>query len=157
MVAGTTLATEHLKSVDVPLGLVPDGALTDSQAAIGRVLAAGRSRGAILTASDLVGQGLVAGEPGLDLVSFRVADPAVVELLSVGDRITVIGSSPEGAVKPLADHVRIAALHEQIGEAGFGGTTSQGALIIVAAPPQTAQELAAAATQYTLGVVLDGS
>lgn len=156
--AGTALGPEQLKAVDVPLSLVPEGALTDSQAALGRILAVPRTRGAILTTSDFVGRDLLTGGDGLDLVSFRVADSGVVALLSVGDVISVIGSTSEGVTKPIASRVRIAALHEQVSSGALGGSaTSQGALVVVAAPPSTAQELAAASAQYALSVVLDGS
>lgn len=155
---GTTLTTEHLKTVDVPLDLVPAGALTAGQDAVGRVLAAPRTQGSILTDTDLVGRGLLAGEAGLDLVPFRVADSGVAALLSVGDLISVIGSSSEGATTVVANRVRIAALHQQVVAGALGGSAaSEGALVVVAAPTQTAQQLAAASSQFALSVVLESS
>lgn len=154
---GTTLAPDHVRTVDVPLDLVPEGALTGNQAALGRTLATSRTRGSILTDSDLVGRGLLAGEQGLDLVPFRVADSGVAALLSVGDLISVIGSSSDGATKTVASEVRIVALHQPVSAGALGGSSpSEGALIIVAAPEHTAQELASASSQYALSVVLDG-
>ncbi|WP_229054931.1 SAF domain-containing protein [Aeromicrobium sp. Leaf350] len=100
--AGTVLTAEHLDTVDLPRAAVPDGALTVVSAAVGRPLAGPVRAGEVVTdrrvvdARDLVGFGV--DDPAL--VTVRVADPAVVGGLRVGDRVDVVAIDPAGELSP---------------------------------------------------------
>ncbi|MFT8394991.1 SAF domain-containing protein [Propionibacterium sp.] len=156
--AGTTLAADDFKTVEVPLNVIPGGALAHTGQVLDHVLAAPRPQGSILTQSDLVGQGLLAGESGMVLAPFRIADPGVAALLRVGDVISVIGSTPDGETKTIASKVRVAALRQLPEASVLGGSgTSDGALVIAAASQTTAKELVAASSHYVFSIIMETS
>lgn len=106
---GEPLARTDLRLVAVPASLIPDDALIDPGAAVGQQVSTTRSSGTILTLHDLQG--------GRDLVAAgRVALPVLlqdspaVSLLRVGDRIDLIGTTPEGGAAVIAPGVRVVAL-----------------------------------------------
>lgn len=149
--AGTQLAAADLQLVQLPLTAIPEKALTEVSAALGRTLTGSLTRGSVLTAVSTLSATESGAGPGEQLVPFRVPDAAAVSLLQVGDRITVVGASVDGSAIDVATNVRVAALPVAAGGA-WGGES--GALVVVAADPQTAARLAAAASQMRLAIVL---
>jgi len=89
-------------------------------------------------------------------VPFRIEDKGVAGVLGVGNQISVVGANPGADTRVIASRVRIAALPSP-GSSGAldDSSSSSGALVIVAADSRTARELAAAASEYTLSVVLE--
>ncbi len=153
--AGTTIDADDITTIQVPGELAVEGTLSGPAEAIGQVVVTPRPAGAILTTSDFLGKDLVSGSDGLSLVPFRIADPGVVGVLRVGDEISVVAASSGGGSETIATAVRIAALPVSGSSSSLGGDSSgDGALVIVAAEPDTAEALAAASAQYTLSVVL---
>ncbi|MFT4298732.1 MAG: SAF domain-containing protein [Aeromicrobium sp.] len=112
--AGATLATEDLRVIEVPVDSAPDGALQQIKGAVGRALAGPVRAGEIVTdrrifdAQNLSGYGIE--DPALATV--RVADPAALSGLRVGDRVDVITADPQGEAAPvmLAQDVAVAAV-----------------------------------------------
>ncbi|MDI9629123.1 MAG: SAF domain-containing protein [Acidobacteriota bacterium] len=152
LAAGTLLTETDLRTVEIPLAYLPEGALVDSAEAIGRTLTGALTAGSVLTsASTLSGRNGGAG-PNERLVPFRVPDSTTAALLQVGDRITVVGATVDGTAIDLASGVRVAALPAAGGNGSLGGES--GAVVVVAADPQTAATLAAASTQMRMAIVL---
>lgn len=150
--AGMQLADADLRVVAMPLTMVPDQAIGDPSEAVGRTLTGTLTSGSVLTrASTLSGRDASDGA-NEQLVPFRVPDAATVALLHVGDRISVVGATVDGAAIDLATDVRIAALPTPASGGSFGGES--GALIVVAADPATASRLAAASGQMRMAIIL---
>lgn len=151
---GAVLASADLTIANLPDEAVPDGAFTDIAELLGRPLCVGLSRGTPITTTALTADAWVDHDAGEVLVPFRVRDPDVAALLRVGDKVTIVTSTPEGVVQTIAEHVRVAQLPLPTGGGLLNGGTSSGALIVVAAPRELASQLAAASDQW-LGVVIE--
>lgn len=154
LAAGASPGAQDLSVQQIPLDYLPQNALSSPDQAIGKLLAAPQSQGSILTTDDFVNTELIDQADGQNLVPFRVSDTGVAGMLSVGMRISVVGTGSDGQSVTLAQRVRIAALPENNSTGAFGGSSS-GALIVVAAPSQIAKDLAAASTRYALSIVLE--
>lgn len=152
LAAGTQLASADVRVVAMPVAFVPDLALGDPAEAVGRTLTSALTTGSVLTGASTLSGRDPAGGSDERLVPFRVPDAAIVALLQVGDRISVVGATVDGAAIDLAVDVRVAALPAPGGSGSFGGES--GALIVVAADPATASRLAAASGHLRMTVVL---
>uniref|UniRef100_UPI001FB5D5FC RcpC/CpaB family pilus assembly protein n=1 Tax=Streptomyces sp. YIM 98790 TaxID=2689077 RepID=UPI001FB5D5FC len=99
------------------------------------------------------------GTPGgLVAAPVRIADPGVARLLSPGDRVDVLatrpplpGEDPAPAARRVAHRVEVAEVPGDV-ETGAPGDAGRGALVVLAVPPATAAELAAAAADSRLAV-----
>jgi hypothetical protein len=153
--AGTVLGAEHLETVPVPDDLHPDQAISDVDQAIGNTLAIGQPAGAILTSSVFVGSGLANHDAGEVLVPFRVGDAGIVDLLRVGDELTIVAATAEGDVITLATDVRVAVLPTKSdgGVLSSAGSAS-GALIVGATTPAKAQTLALG-SDFGVGIIIE--
>ncbi len=148
---GHQLSAADLHVVAVPVGLVPDEAITDPDQAVGRTLTGALTRGQFLTAPDLVRP--KSRPDGLVTTPVRLADAEVVALLQVGDEIDVLAADPRtGTSTVIAQGARISAIpaSESGGMLG-GGSASQ--LVLVEVSPEVAAALAAAAVNGPLSVV----
>jgi len=87
------------------------------------------------------------------LVPLRVHDAGIALLLRVGDRLTVVTSTPEGEAVTIAEHVRVAQLPSQ-DDGVLSNSGSSGTLIVVAVPKSTAVQLAAVGDRW-LGVIIE--
>jgi Flp pilus assembly protein CpaB len=148
---GTPLTADDLTTVAVPEGLVPRGALTDVQAAVGRAVAGPVRGGEALTDVRLLGSGLLQGK-GLVAAPIRLADPATAALLHAGDRVDVL-AAPTGGTDPTATALIIAS-GVQVLAVPATDDTGEGALVVVAATPAVAARLAAAAVGARLSVTV---
>lgn len=152
--AGAVLTSADLLVVTAPPSLQPDGCYTNTDALVGRPLSVGLTRGTPLTTAALSTGTLTDRALGEMLVPFRVHDPGVVALLQVGDRLTIVATTPEGTVVTVAQHVRVAQLPAVTDGGAWGSSGMSGALIVVAATSTVAQELAAA-SDHQLGVIIE--
>lgn len=147
--AGAEVGPGDLTTVALPRAVVPAGALRSAAEVTGRVLAGPVRAGEALTDVRLLGAGLV---PGADRVAVpvRVAEPALPLLVAAGDRVDVLATpvdAPAAAARAVLTDVTVLAVP--------GVTESaDGALIVVAAAPGAAAELAAAAVSSRLSVVV---
>lgn len=146
--AGTVLTIDDLETIAVPEQMLPHGWRDDPEALVGSTTTGPMTRGSILTTA-VTRVGPDPGD-GRVVVPFRVADASVVQLISVGDHITVVGGATDGSVVELASQVEVTAL--PAGDESWGA--SSGALVAVACDPASAARLAAAAGQLNLGIVL---
>ncbi|HEX8002054.1 MAG TPA: Flp pilus assembly protein CpaB [Mycobacteriales bacterium] len=153
---GVALAIEDLRPVSLPLTAVPEGALRPGAAVLGRVVAGPVRRGEPLTDVRLVGPSLLAAVPGAVAVPVRFADPGAVAVLRPGDRVDVLATPASARDAPHPGPARVVAANVVVlavtaaGEAGLG----DGALVVVACPPDVARALAAAAATERLSPAL---
>ncbi|HSI92190.1 MAG TPA: SAF domain-containing protein [Jiangellaceae bacterium] len=150
---GATLTDADLATADVLPETVPDGALPDVSAGLGRLLAGPVRAGEPITDVRLTGPSLVDGW-GDDLVAVpvRIADPGVVTMVRPGDRIDLIAASMDGHTEAgvLAAQVPLLAVPAP----ADGGLLADGALLVVAVPIEQAAALAQAAVTSRLSVAL---
>lgn len=157
LAGGATLTPEDLTTVDLPQGAVPAGAVAAAGDVEGRTLAAPVRRGEPLTDVRLLAPGILAGYPGTVAAPVRVADPAAVRLLSVGDRIDLVAVSPEGgAATVVADSVPVVAVPGRPAAGSAEDGLVGGALVVVAVPEDRALALAEASVRAVISVVLNG-
>ena len=70
------------------------------------------TRGEVLTRVSTLARGLLRGYPGTTAVPLRITDAATVDLLRVGDRISLVVADPDGRRTPtrLVDDVPVVAI-----------------------------------------------
>ncbi|PRX50049.1 Flp pilus assembly protein CpaB [Prauserella shujinwangii] len=147
---GTTLGPSDVRVVQVPESVRPAGVLTGPAAAQGRVLAGLARAGEPITDVRLVGARST--PPGTATVPVRLADPGVTGLLRPGTRVDVVALGDSGrADGVLAIGATVLAV---LGEQARDGPGGEGPLVLVAAPQETASELAAATLGREVTVTL---
>ena len=148
---GTVLSADDLVTVELPEQLAPPAALSDPDAAVGRLVAGPVRTGEALTDVRLLGAGLL--PPGPEVAApVRVAEPATAALVRAGDVVDVLSASPEGGASAttVVSAVRVLSVPLVADDAG------EGALLVVAAGRAAAARLAAAAVTGRLSVVVHG-
>lgn len=144
--AGQRLTSDDVSMVRWPADLAPDG-VTGSFA--GDVLAAPVRRGEAITDLRFIGSDLARAHPELTVLPLRLPDPAVVELLRVGDRLDLSAVDPEsGGAAELATDVLVLAIPPP-GDTDSGLT---GRLIVAGIPPGHAGSVSAAALREFISV-----
>lgn len=150
--SGRVLTRTDLEQVQVSPDAAPRAAL-DRGEAVGRTLAAPMAAGEVITDVRVVTRGLLAGYPGHAAVPLRVTDGAVVPMLRVGDRVTVVAVDPDGRSEPvpLVDDAPVVALPRSDGAGLDAG--QPGRLVVVAVPHHRAVEVASSAAARYLSVL----
>jgi len=152
--AGAVLQSTDLIVVEAPPGLVPSGAFASPDELVGRPLSVGLTQGTAVTTAALTDDALVDHEAAEVLVPIRVHDADVATLLRVGDRLTIVSTTPEGVVATVAEHIRVAQLPRSASGGLLSGGSTTGALIVVAVPQVIAARVAASSDQW-LGVIIE--
>lgn len=146
---GVRLADADLAVVAMPRSLAPQGILTSSRTALGRSVASRVRRGEPLTDVRLLGSGLVQ-DRGTVAAPVRLADPATAALLHAGDRVDVLGTPTDArgdaTATTIAEDLRVLAVP--------ASDDTEGALVVLAAPPDVAARLAGAAVSRRLSVTV---
>ena len=162
--AGATLGESDVIRVRVPPGSVTEGFFREREQAMGRQLAGPLRKGQLLTDTQLVGPGLLAGTPvGSAAVPLRMADPSSIRLVSPGQLVNVVltGNGGFEETRPpevLAKGVPVLWTSAQGGDGGqWLGTPEADGLMVVAAGTEQAARLAGASTRGKLFFVLVGS
>ncbi len=147
---GVRLQASDLVAVAVPRSLAPQGILTSQAQVVGRAVAGRVRRGETLTDVRLLGAGLV-GETGMVAAPVRLADPATAGLLHAGDRVDVLATPSEGAASAttVAEDLEVLAVPAT--------DDTDGALVVLSAPPAVAARLAGAAVASRLSITVLGS
>lgn len=144
--AGIVLAGDDLTEVAFSPDAVPDDV---AAAPVGRVLAAPLRRGEAVTDVRLVGPGLAEGYPGVTAVPVRLPDPAMVDLLRVGDRVDLLATDPQGGgAGVVATDVPVLAIPRA--SPGAEGSGLSGRLVVVGADETEVTRIADAAVRYFL-------
>ncbi|XAS66360.1 RcpC/CpaB family pilus assembly protein [Micrococcaceae bacterium Sec5.7] len=161
--AGTALTGADVVSLRIPPGVVPDGSFTDGAAVQGKQLAAPLRKGQLLSETQLLGPGLLAGtSPGSAAVPLRMADPSSIQLVSPGQLVNVVMTrgnayDQKSPSEILASGVPVLWTSSQGGKTGqWLGAGETDGLLVVAATPEQAIRLAGASTQGKLFFVLVG-
>ena len=162
--AGETLGPEDATLLSVPRDLVPEGSYGSNDSPRGRQLAVALRKGQLLSDSQLLGPGLLAGSPpGTAAVPLRMADPASIQLLSPGQLVNVVMTTADSFDQTAASHVLAAAV-PVLWTSGHGSEAGQWlaageaeGLMVVAADADQARRLAGASTQGKLFFVLVGA
>ena len=141
------LTRRAFPSEDVPAGVVTAGQ------AVGRLTVGPVRAGEPLTDARLLGASLLRGYPGAVAIPVRLGDPGAAALLRVGDRVDLLAADPQGRspARLVTSQAPVLALPH----VAAGGTDLvSGALVVVAVPPETARDLAAAAVTSFLSVTI---
>lgn len=156
---GGVLVENDVVRRELPVGVVPVGAMTDVAALTGRVLASAARAGEPITDVRLTGPELVALQaPNGDTatVPVRLSDPDVAELLRPGSKVDVVSVGERNAEPTvLAEQATVVTvLDEQRSTFGRAGRSQQGRLVVVVLPRQAATRVAAASLSQPLTVTL---
>ena len=150
---GVALTAPDLRVARLPHSAVPNGALHEAGDALGRAPAGPVRAGEALTDVRLLGPALLraAGGAGAVAAPVRIADPGTVALLRAGDRVDVVAAGGAGAdpVPVVATDVPVVGVPPARGDGA-----AEGALVILAAPPDVAARLVAAAATSRLSLTV---
>lgn len=151
---GAAVAAGDVTVTRLPEAAVPDGALDDPAAVIGKTLLGPVPEGSVLTALDVVSKS--ATRPGYVTAPLRLADAEVAALVRAGDRVDVLAAAPEGEAAALvARTVRVLTVPVPVDRSALGSSSgSEGALLLVEVSPEVAARLAQAAVSASLSIVL---
>lgn len=152
MTSGALVATDDLVQRRFSPASVPDDRLTSPAQVVGRVLARPVSRGAVLSAHDVIGDRWLEGRPGTTAVPVRVTDAAVVPLLHVGDRVDLLAADPQGRhpAELLATDATVLAVPRRGAQADGA---LPGRLVVLGVPSATADSVAAETTRRYVTVL----
>ncbi|NIK56844.1 SAF domain-containing protein [Kribbella shirazensis] len=147
LTGGAAPARDDLRTIELPPGSVPDGALRPGSELTTRVLSGPVRSGEPLTDARFLAPPAVPS--GALAYPVRIDDPDITSLLRVGDHLNLYAASSTtaDAAGLLARAVPVLALPEP-----RSGTS--GALIVVAATPEVASRLAQASTNSRITVAL---
>jgi Flp pilus assembly protein CpaB len=166
---GHRLTADDVREVAMPRDLVPSGALKPGSDWSRRMLRAPVRAGAPLTDANLLGSDLLDGrDQHLVAAPVRLADPGVLALVDVGDRVDVLAAPAdvEHAGEPahfVVRGARVVALPRRAVDDGLDGLGLGGAggpevvgegLVVLAVAPHVAAELARSAVTSRLSLVL---
>ncbi|GEC97936.1 hypothetical protein KVA01_00910 [Kocuria varians] len=149
--AGHALTAEDVTVSQFPVALAPAAAFSSPQDAIGQRTTVALTQGQAVTSSTVLGPGLLTGQPtGTTAASVRVADPAVLRHIRPGDLVDVVHHTDQassGAGKTVARSVTVlwAATSDPGGGSSIlssGGSEDDAGLVVLAAPRDTATDLA---------------
>ncbi|MGK7222801.1 Flp pilus assembly protein CpaB [Kocuria flava] len=161
--AGSPVTAEDLAVAAYPRALAPEGAAADPAELAGRTLAGAVVPGQPLTATAVVGPGLLAGRPpGETAVTLRIDDPGALRHVRAGDHVDVVHSPDAvGAHRDVLGRglpVLWVAADPPPGDggllAGDAGAAADRGLLVVGAAHQDAVRLAGAAGGGRTTVVL---
>ena len=146
---GIALTQADVTVVSLPRSLAPQGVLTSSTQALGHAVAGRVRRGEPLTDVRLLGSALL-DDPAMVAAPVRLADPATAALLHAGDHVDVLATPAQAASRSSATTVaadlRVLAVP--------AADDADGALVVLAAPPDVASRLAGAAVASRLSVTV---
>lgn len=151
LAAGARLGADDLATRGFASGTAPAGTLTATQA-LGRTTVGPVRAGEPLTDVRVLGRPLLDALGDAVAAPVRIADPAAVSLLEVGDRIDVLAADPQGGgARVVVSDAPVLALP---GRGASGTDLVSGALVVVAVPPEVARDLAAAGVDSVLSLTL---
>jgi Flp pilus assembly protein CpaB len=145
--AGQVVAAADVTTTKIPAQYVPDGALTDPAAAVGRLTAATLTRGAVVTSEALVAATGRTTGPGRLVLMIPVNPRDLMDLLQPGETVTLLVSDGVGASTVIDDVVIVG--FPQASDAGLFGGASATVLVDVS---ESAAELLATSGSVTIAL-----
>jgi len=154
LAGGSVVAAADVEVARVPQAAVPDEALRDPGAVIGKTLLGPVPEGSVLTPYAVVSE--TATRAGFVTAPLRLADAEVAALVRPGDRVDVLAAEPEAAAAAVvARRVRVLTVPAPAEDSGLGSTAGgEGALLLVEVPADVAARLAQAAVSASISIVL---
>lgn len=155
LAGGHVLERDDLRRVAFAPGTAPEGRATP-QDLVGRTLVAPLVRGAPLSNRSVLGDGLLAGHPGLAAVPVRISDPEVVRLLRVGDRVDLLATDADDPAE-----ARVVAVHALVltiprGRFDQVSPDLSGRIVVLGITPENVGRVVAAQVTSFLTAVLTG-
>jgi Flp pilus assembly protein CpaB len=144
--AGSTVTETDVKLARMPREAVPDGALTETRDAIGKVAGTGVRSGQILTDLTLVGGGTT---DGTVVLSVKLDNPELAALAPPGTRVTLYATT---SAQPVASHVLVVAVPTVGGGNVLGGASATVLLVRVTAQEAGAITMAMSSSTLTLAI-----
>ncbi|MBB3050452.1 Flp pilus assembly protein CpaB [Prauserella isguenensis] len=154
---GSTLRPGDVRVADVPARLLPSGALRKPDEIAGQHLVGVAREGEPVTDARLLDRAPTPA--GTVTVPVRLDDPDVAPLLRSGSRVDIVAAGPDTAGKPakrvLASEVPVlSVLAPDTAGGAVPSSSEEGPLLLVAARPEPAARLAAAAADRPVTVTL---
>lgn len=154
---GTALTRDDVRLESRRETEVPDGAQTDIDAVVGATLAGPSRRGEIVTDIRLLGPRLAESSagPGARIVPVPLADPAVLDLIRVGDVVDIVAAPVSADADSDARLIATDAVVVLVSEQGDGlGAPGGDRVVLVALPAAAARTVAGAALVSAVTVTL---
>ena len=160
---GHALTTDDLAVAEFPVALAPAGALASVTEAEGETSAAALTPGQPVTSSAVLGPGLLSGQsPETTAATVRVSDPAALRHVRPGDAVDVVHHAEDARSSPARTAARGVTVlwpgGPPSGQAGpmLSAAASDGdaGLVVLAAPRETAAELASLEGSGRISLVL---
>ena len=158
--AGSRITATDVTVVHVSESVLPQDRLATTDAAVGNIVVASRSRGAMVSAADFVDSALVmtnttSNDAGVKthMVPITLADPTLASLLRPGDTITIITAADDNSAP------RVIAAGGKVIFATTKATDFPGATpgtVLVSLVADSAAAVAAASLSQPLAVVVTG-
>lgn len=148
---GAQIDGSGLSVIRVPAALLPDQALTDLDQTSGQTLVADRPRGTILTRADLLSAPRAG--PGQAITGVRLADPSLVPMLRVGQKVTIVTSSDRSQAEVLARSAVIRAISRAAADGALASTPEP--VILVSTDPDSAARIATEGSAQGVGLVME--
>jgi pilus assembly protein CpaB len=148
---GAVVSAADLVLDQVAASDVPEGALTDPDALVGKTLAAPVAENQMLTPLIALAA-RTSVSPGHVVAPLRLTDTALVALLRPGDVVDVIAANTDAQqAVVVAAGARVVTIPDLPDERA--GPGPDGALVLIDVDPQTASAVAQAAASATLSVI----
>ena len=158
--AGSRITAADVTVVQVSESVLPQDRLTTTDAAVGNIVVASRSRGAMVSAADFVDSALVSqtmtnttsSDVGAQnhMVPITLADPTLASLLRPGDMITIVTATDDSSAP------RVIAAGGKVIFATTKATDFPGATPGTVLVADSAAAVAAASLSQPLAVVVTG-
>ena len=144
--AGSTVTDVDVRLARMPRQAVPDGVLSQTREAVGKVAGTGVRAGQILTDLTLVGGTTI---DGTVVLSVKLDNPELAALAPPGTRVTLYATS---SAQPVASHVLVVAVPAVGSGNVLSGTTATVLLVRVTAVDAGAITMAMSSSTLTLAI-----
>ncbi|MDY6996188.1 MAG: SAF domain-containing protein [Actinomycetota bacterium] len=151
---GTELTAADVALENRSRATIPEGAVTDPDAAVGATPAGPVRRGEVLTDVRLLTPRLTESAAGPDarIVPLTLADAAVVDLLREGDIVDIVAAPEDSGTE--ARVIATRAIVVLVSAEKTGIASGGGRVVLVALPAAAARTVAAAALVEAIGLTL---
>lgn len=149
---GTVLTANHLRLADFPPDHLPDRAVTDPGALVGRTVAAPLTAGQVLTEVSVVSPGLLPADGDQVLTPVEIDAGGLAQLLVVGDSVDLVAViapddlGTDSGAEIVARQARLASIAAADGSGSFGGQEGRRTTVLVEVTEEEALRLAEVST-----------
>ena len=148
LVAGAPLTEADIELRALPLTALPDRAVQDVGAVLGRTAAAGLTTGSVLTEASVVAP-RTHSRPGVVTAPVRVRDADVLALLHPGDRVDVLSTDTDGRATVIARSAVVVVV-PQAGDGGAFGSDKADLLLVEVGDAEASRVAAAGGQEVTV-------